>query len=175
MKMTNTEKMFIIGEIVNTHGVKGEVRIKQITDFIERFAEGATVYLQDKSEQFVPLTIDMSRQHKNLLLVRFEQYKTLDEVEPLKGLTLHIKEEQLTELGPNEYYYHEIIGCSVHSTENEKIGVVDSILAPGANDVWVVKDDRGKEYLIPYIADVVKEVDIERKQIIIKLMEGLLD
>lgn len=175
MNMINPENMFLIGEIVNTHGVKGEVRIKQITDFIERFDEGSTVYLKDKSNELIPLTIEMSRLHKNLLLVRFEQYQTHDEVEQLKGLTLHITKEQQTELGSNEFYYHEIIGCTVHSTEDEVIGVVDHILAPGANDVWVVKNDAGKEYLIPYIADVVKEVDVENKRIIIEIMEGLLD
>lgn len=173
--MSQDEQMFIIGEIVNTHGVKGEVRIKQITHFIERFDEGSTVYLKDQSENFIPLTIESSRQHQHLLLVRFEQYDTLEEVEVLKGLTLHIKEEQLTELDPGEYYYHEIIGCTVYSTDDELIGIVDSILAPGANDVWVVKDEKDREYLIPYIADVVKKVDVEQKRIKIEVMEGLLD
>lgn len=173
--MRNEEKMYIIGEIVNTHGVKGEVRIKQITDFDERFDAGSTVYLKNKANEYSALTIATSRLHKNLFLVRFEQYSTLDEVEKLKGLSLYIKEDQLTELSPGEFYYHEIIGCTVYSTEDELIGKVDSILAPGANDVWVVKTEDGKEHLIPYIADVVKEVDVGNKRITIEIMEGLLD
>lgn len=173
--MNNEEKMFIIGKIVNTHGVKGEVRIKQITDFIERFDVGATVYLKNKTNDYIPLTVVTSRRHKNLLLVRFEQYTTLNEVESIKDFSLYIKEDQLTELNKGEFYYHEIIGCTVHSTEGELIGTVDSILAPGANDVWVVKTDEGKEHLIPYIADVVKQVDVPNKRITIEIMEGLLD
>lgn len=173
--MTKKQKMYLIGEIVNTHGVKGEVRIKQITDFIERFDVGATIYLKNKKAEYIPLTISASRRHKGLLLVRFEEYRTLNEVELLKGLSLYIKEEQQTELAANEYYYHEIIGCEVISTEDEQIGTIDSILAPGANDVWVVKNDSGKEHLIPYIPDVVKDVDIEKKRVIIEVMEGLLD
>lgn len=175
MKMANSENMFIIGEIVNTHGVKGEVRIKQITDFIERFNEGSTVYLKNKSDDIEPLTIESAREHKHLLLVRFIQYSSLDEAEQLKGLSLYIKAEQLSELGPNEYYYHEIIGCAVYSTEGELIGEIDSILSPGANDVWVVQNDTGKEFLIPYIADVVKLVDVKNKRVTIEIMEGLLE
>lgn len=173
--MKNEEKMFIIGEIVNTHGVKGEVRIKQITDFTERFDVGATVYLKNKTNDYIPLTVATSRLHKNLLLVRFDEYTTLDEVENLKGYSLYIKESQLTELDEGEFYYHEIIGCTVYSTEGELIGVVESILAPGANDVWVVQTDDGKEHLIPYIADVVKQVDVQNKRITIEIMEGLLE
>lgn len=177
MDMVSKDEMFIVGEIVNTHGVKGEVRVKQITDFVERFDEGNTIYLQTAEDQYLPLTIESSRFHKHLLLIRFKEYRTLDEAEELKGLTLHITKEQQMELAlaPNQYYYHEIIECKVYTTEGEEIGVVDHILAPGANDVWVVKTEEGKEHLIPYIPLVVKEVDIAAKKIIIEVMEGLLD
>lgn len=169
------DKLYVIGEIINTHGIKGEVKVKQITDFIERFSEGSTVYLKDQSNNIQTLTIETFRLHKHHILLRFKELNTLDEVEPLKGLTLYIKHEQLTELEPGEYYYHEIIGCTVQSTEGKKIGVVDSILAPGANDVWVVKNESGKEYLIPYIPLIVKQVDVNKKIVTIELMEGLLD
>lgn len=175
MQMIQNEKKFIIGEIVNTHGVKGEVRIKQITDFIERFDPGATVYLKDKANDYTPLIIATSRLHKNLILVKFEQYSTLEEAERLRGASLYIKEDQLTELAQGEFYYHEIIGCTVQSTTGDVIGIIDSILAPGANDVWVVKDKSGKEYLIPYIPDVVTAVDVKNKLVTIEVMEGLLE
>src|SRR5699024_3159331 len=125
--------------------------------------------------EYTPLTISASRRHKGLLLVRFEEYKTLNEVELFKAVSLDIKEEQQTELAAHEYYYHEIIGCEVISTEDEEIGTIDYTLAPGANDVWVVKNDAGKELLIPYIPDVVKDVDVEKKRVIIEVMEGLFD
>lgn len=173
--MTKEEKMFLIGKIINTHGLKGEVKVKQISDFDERFDPGEIVYVIDQNDGPIELTILSSRRHKNHLLLQFETYNTIESVERFKGLPLKIKEEQLTELEENEYYYYEIIGCLVETTEGEEIGIVDSILSPGANDVWVVKDKRGKEYLIPYIEDVVKQVHINEKRIIIELMEGLLD
>jgi len=167
--------MFTIGKIINTHGIKGEVKVKQITDFIERFNEGSIVYLIDQHDEAHQLEIDGSRTQKNLLLLHFTGYNTIEAVEPFKGLSLKIKENQLTDLEENEYYYYEIIGCSVYTMDGEEIGIIDSILSPGANDVWVIKDNQKKDILIPYIEEVVKIVDVENKRVIIEPMEGLLE
>ena len=96
-------------------------------------------------------------------------------METFKGCKLKISEAQLTELQQDEYYYHEIIGCEVFTTAGENIGKIKEILSPGANDVWVVKQPAGKDILIPYIDDVVTEVDVANKKIVVELMEGLLD
>lgn len=166
--------MFVIGKVLNTHGVKGEIKVKQITDFTERFAVGETVYYAE-SDTYTPLTICQSRTHKQAILLKFEELPTLDDVLFLKNQSLYITEAQQTPLEENAYYFHEIIGCTVTTTTGEVIGKVDTILTPGANDVWVVKSEQNKEYLIPYIEQVVKSVDIETKSIIIEVMEGLLD
>lgn len=167
--------MFIVGKIVNTHGLKGEVKVKRITDFEERFHVGSTVYIKNKDNEAIPLIIASFRTHKNHDLLQFEEYDSIEAVEPLKGATLYIKKEQLTPLEPGEFYFHEIIGCKMYTLDGEYIGEIESILTPGANDVWVVKNDSGKEILIPYIDDVVKEVNIEEKKVLIELMEGLID
>lgn len=167
--------MFTIGKVINTHGIKGEVKVKQISDFDDRFTIGATVYAVDKDQQSTALTIDGSRFQKDFRLLHFNGYDTIESVETLKGLTLKIKAEQLTELEENEYYYHEIIGCSVYTIDGEELGKIESILAPGANDVWVVKGEHQQEILIPYIEDVVKEVDVKNKLVKIELMEGLVE
>ncbi|GAT42148.1 16S rRNA processing protein RimM [Listeria monocytogenes] len=93
----------------------------------------------------------------------------------MKEGVLKIKEAQLTDLEENEFYFHEIIGCIVVTTDGEELGEITEILTPGANDVWVVKGSDKKEKLIPYIADVVKEININDKKITIEVMEGLLD
>ncbi|MGM8211777.1 ribosome maturation factor RimM [Virgibacillus sp. W0430] len=167
--------MFNIGKIVNTHGIKGEVKVKRITDFEERFSIGETVYVRDEKGNDMPLIIDGHRVHKQFDLLRFKEMDTINDVEKFKGSYLKVKEEQLKSLAENEYYYHEIIGCEVKTTTGEKLGIIESILSPGANDVWVVKQANGKEALIPYIADVVKQVNVDDKVVIIELMEGLLD
>lgn len=172
---SESKNMYLIGIIVNTHGMNGDVKIKQISDFDERFTVGSTVYVINHHNKEVPLVIEKSRRHKHNLLLKFKDHNTIQAAEQLKGLEIKIKHEQLTELEADEYYYHEIIGCHVQTATGEIIGIVDSILSPGANDVWIVKNKLGKEYLIPYIAEVVKEIDVANKLITINVMEGLLE
>ncbi len=86
-----------------------------------------------------------------------------------------MKEDQLGSLPEGEYYFHEIIGCTVVLADQQEIGVIKEILTPGANDVWVVKAKGGKEILIPYIEDIVLSVNVQEKKVIIQPMEGLLE
>ena len=173
--MNKVMELFKIGKIINTHGIKGEVKVQQHTDFMERFDKGNIVFIQKDGTDWKPLTIRSSRTHKNNILLQFESYETLHDVEPLKNELLYIKEEQLTPLEEDEFYYFEIIGLEVETTDGEYIGRIDHILSPGANDGWVVKTKNNKEILIPYIEPVVKEVHIEEKKVIIEPMEGLFD
>lgn len=166
--------MFNVGKIVNTHGIRGEVKVKRITDFEERFSIGETLYVR-KNEKMIPLVIESHRVHKGFDLLKFEGLDNINDVEGFKGLFLQINEEQQTELEENEYYYHEIIGCEVFDLSGERLGEIKEILAPGANDVWVLKRPGKKDAYIPYIEQVVKKVDVENKQIFIEPMEGLLD
>lgn len=105
----------------------------------------------------------------------FEGFTGIHQVERMKEGVLKIKETQLTNLEENEFYFHEIIGCTVVTTDGEELGEITEILTPGANDVWVVKGADKKEKLIPYIADVVKEINIDDQKITIEVMEGSLD
>ncbi|MDO6449662.1 ribosome maturation factor RimM [Oceanobacillus profundus] len=168
------ERMFNVGKIVNTHGIRGEVKVLRISDFEERFAPGEKLFVV-KDEQSIELEITAHRMHKGFDLLQFEGYTNINDVETFKGCKLKISEAQLTELQQDEYYYHEIIGCEVFTTAGENIGKIKEILSPGANDVWVVKQQAGKDILIPYIDDVVTEVDVANKKIVVELMEGLLD
>ncbi|RDW19465.1 ribosome maturation factor RimM [Oceanobacillus arenosus] len=170
-----TEKMFNIGKIINTHGIRGEVKVHRITDFEERFVVGEMVYLAKEDGIPLKLIIDGHRLHKGFDLIHFEGYNNINDVEHFKGSELQITEDQQKELDEHEYYYHEIIGCEVHTTSGDKLGVIKEILSPGANDVWVVKQEKGKDLLIPYIEEVVKEIEVEAKKIVIEPLEGLLD
>ncbi|HLS09487.1 ribosome maturation factor RimM [Lentibacillus sp.] len=168
-------KMFNVGKIVNTHGIKGEVKVQRMTDFDDRFDIGNKLILQKENGQALELEIDGHRIHKGFDLIHFKDFNNINDVEHFKGHDLKIREDQLTELDENEFYYHEIIGCAVYLTNGEKLGVIKEILAPGANDVWVVQQEKGKDVLVPYIEDVVKEVDVAAQTVIIEPMEGLLD
>lgn len=167
---------FNVGQLVNTHGVQGEVRVTPRTDFPEeRFTIGNELFLFMPDETTpIKLKISGVRRHKNFYLLTFENHFNLSHVEKYKTGMLKVSEDQLGELEENEYYYHEIIGCDVISLEGETIGTVTDILETGANDVWTVTPAKGKPHYIPYIEDIVKEIDIQNKKITIEVMEGLL-
>lgn len=162
-----------IGKIVNTHGIKGEIKVLSQSDFTdERFQKGQEVYVKNQKESKT-FKIASHRMHKNFHLLTFEGVHNINEIEYLKGSKIfQDQENEAIELEENEYYYSDIIGCSVF-IDDAPFGRITSIMETGANDVWVVKAD--KEYLIPYIEEVVKEIDIANKTIKIEPMEGLLD
>ncbi|SYX82773.1 ribosome maturation factor RimM [Paenibacillus alvei] len=170
------QRMFNVGKLVNTHGIRGEVKIIPTTDFPEeRFAQKSELVLQQpNSNNSVSVTVERSRLHKNMYIIKFVQFDNINEVEKYKGWMLKVSEEQLDELDEDEYYYHEIIGCKVVTDEGEDLGIIDEILSPGANDVWVVKPAKGKSILIPVIDDVVLTVDVQEKVVTVHIMEGLI-
>lgn len=167
-----------VGKIVNTHGLHGEVRVITTSDFAEeRYAKGSRLYFFTKDGTLSEtLIVKSHRRHKNFDLLSFEDHPSIHDVEKYKGGFLKVKGTDLHELAEGEYYYHEIIGCQVFTDEGVLLGEVKEILAPGANDVWVVHSlGSKKELLIPYIDEVVTEVDVPAKKITIRLIEGLIE
>lgn len=167
-------QMFDIGKIINTHGIRGEVKVYQVTDFAERFNVGEKLYAYQDEKPPIELVIKSQRMHKGYHLLTFEGFNSINDVETLKNANLKINQSQLGELKQDEYYYYEIIDSDVYTLDNDWVGVVTEIMAPGANDVFVVKRE-SKEILIPNIKDVVKNIDVDKKRVIIDPMEGLLD
>ncbi|CAM3080353.1 ribosome maturation factor RimM [Filibacter tadaridae] len=167
---------FNVGKIVNTHGIRGEVRVISRTHFPEeRYTVGNKLALfMPDSKTPIYLTVASHRQHKNFDLLTFDNHPNLNDVEKYRDGVLMVSEKDLGELEENEYYYHEIIGCTVLTTEGIDIGKVTEILETGANDVWTVTPEKGKPHLIPYTEEIVIEIDIDAKKIIIDPMEGLL-
>ncbi|APH68500.1 ribosome maturation factor RimM [Bacillus spizizenii] len=172
-----TKRWFNVGKIVNTHGIKGEVRVISKTDFAEeRYKPGNTLYLfMDGRNEPVEVTVNTHRLHKQFHLLQFKERQGLNEVEELKNAIIKVPEEDLGELNEGEFYFHEIIGCEVFTEDGELIGKIKEILTPGANDVWVIGRKGKKDALIPYIESVVKHIDVSEKKIEIELMEGLID
>ncbi|PHK50714.1 ribosome maturation factor RimM [Staphylococcus edaphicus] len=164
-----------IGKIVNTHGIKGEIKVKSNSDFTEtRFQPGEKVIIERKNTESLEFIIASYRMHKGLHMLTFEGIHNINDIEYLKGETImQDRDHEEIELGEHEFYYSDIIGCTVFDDKETPIGRVTEIFETGANDVWVVKGD--KEYLIPYIADVVKDIDVEGRRIVITPMEGLLE
>lgn len=109
-------------------------------------------------------------------MIQFKEITDIDQAEKLRGQILVVSEEDRGELPDGVYYYKDIFDCDVIDEETGKrIGKIVDIQSPGANDIWLVREDDGKEYWIPNIADVVKKVDVAAKKVYVELMEGLRD
>ncbi|MFK8197760.1 ribosome maturation factor RimM [Aerococcaceae bacterium zg-1292] len=172
------QHMYKIGRIVNTFGIRGQVKVIADTDFPEeRFKAGSSLYLLKDNQVIETLTVAAAQLHKGTYLVSFENYTNINQVEPFKNLWLAIDASQQQPLSEDEFYHHQIIGLNIVTTEGEVLGKVKEILSLGSNDVWVVKriQPNTKDALIPYIDDVVKSVDLANATATIELMEGLID
>jgi len=170
------ERWLNIGKIVNTHGVRGEVRVWPQTDFPEiRFKPGNSLWMvPPQAGEPVSVTVQSAREQKNVYILKLAGIDDRNGAEARKGWELKVPAEDRVPLQEGEYYVSDIIGCAVVTDEGETIGTVSDVLTPGANDVWVVRRPKGQDLLLPVIDDVVLEVDTAAKRIKVHLMEGLL-
>lgn len=169
-------KYLEVGKIVNTHGIKGEVRVQSVTDFPdERYAKGAELVIERGKNDFIPVVIASHRVHKSFDLLTFEGYPTINEVEQFKNSKLMVDESLIPALGENEYHVNQIIGSKVVDESNVEIGTLKEVLSLPANDVWVVERKGKKDLLLPYIEAVILDVNIEEQMIVAHVLEGLDD
>jgi len=166
--MINTE-LITVGKIVAPHGVRGDVRIVPLTDFPDRFYDLKTVLVEDVGQ----LKIEAVRQHKKFILIKFAERDSVSAAQLLRGKLLKIKREDVVKLPEGQYYIFDIIGLNVFTEEGTLLGSITDVLQPGSNDVYVVEQHDKKELLIPAIKEVVKKIDIEGKQMIVKLQEEM--
>ena len=163
-----------IGTIVNTHGIRGEVRVLVTTDFPEqRFKVGNKVYVATTPKTV--LTINSVRQHKGLTMLTFKDYTDINQVLPFKGKKLQVTEAALKPLEEGSYYYKDIIGLTVIDEHGQTLGKVSEILSPGPNDVWVIPRPGKSELLLPFLKSVVQTIDLEQKEAHVIVPEGLID
>jgi 16S rRNA processing protein RimM len=162
-----------IGQIVNTNGLKGVVKVNPFTDDISKFEELKYVYIQLKSE-LKKVKIEQVRYNKNQVLLKLEGIDSIEEAEKYRNFYLKTEKESQEDLGEDTYYIVDLIGIDVYSDKNEYLGKIEDVFPTGSNDVYVVKDNLGKQILIPAIADVVKKVDLKNKKMIINLIPGLV-
>ena len=162
-----------IGQIVNTNGLKGVVKVNPFTDDISKFEDLKYVYIQLKNE-LKKVKIEQVRYNKNQVLLKLEGIDSIEEAEKYRNFYLKTEKESQEDLGEDTYYIVDLIGLDVYSDKNEYLGKIEDVFPTGSNDVYVVKDNLGKQILIPAIADVVKKVDLNNGKMIINLIPGLL-
>ena len=166
------QEYFEVGQIVNTFGIKGQLKVKPFTDDMERFEELKTVYICKKNE-IKKVEIEDVKYNKQCVLLKVKGIEDLTEAEKYKGLFLKIDRKDAKKLPKDTYFIADILGLEVYTDEGELLGKVDDIFPTGANDVYVVKDELGKQILLPSIPEVLKEIDLEKGKVIVHLIEGL--
>lgn len=168
------EKSYIqIGKIINTHGIRGEIKVYPLTNFPERFKALKEIVLISP-EKPKRLLIERVRFQNTNIILKLKEYNSISEVEKLKGLALAIPEEKLWPLKEDEYYHFQILGLKVHTTDGLFLGIIKDIFSTGGSDVYSVKME-DKEYLIPAIKEIIKEINLETGKMIICAREGLLN
>lgn len=168
------EDLLRVGVIANTHGIRGEVKVFPTTDEKERFKDLKKVILDMGKEQKV-LEIQSVRFFKNLVILKFKGIDNINDIEMCKGKDLLVTREDAVPLEEGEYFIADLLDLDVYSDEDEKIGVLYDVMQTGANDVYVVKTEEGKEILLPAIDECILDIDLEESRMIVHIMEGLLD
>ena len=168
------EQLLRVGVISNTHGIRGEVKVFPTTDEPTRF-EGLKEVILDTGKEQLPLHISNVKYFKQFVILKFKEYNNINDIERYKGKDLYVTRKNAVPLEEGEYYIADLIGCKVITDEGNDLGELVDVLETGANDVYNVKTNEGKELLLPYIEDCIKEIDIEKKEIIAHIMPGLLD
>ena len=166
------QKRLEVGQIVNTFGIKGEVKVNPFTDDINRFDDLKKVYVKTRKESKL-YKVENVRYHKNMVLVKLEGINNPEDAELLKNSFLEIDREDAIPLEEGQYFIVDLIGLDVYTDEGNLLGKVDDIYNTGANDIYVVKDELGKQILLPGIKEVIKEVKLEDR-IIVHLIPGLI-
>ncbi len=162
-----------IGKIVNTHGIKGELKIYPLTDNIYRFDHLKTAFL---GEEKIKVEIQNVKYHKNFAILKFKEFNDINEVLHFKEEFIYVDMDGRVDLPEKHYFIFDIIGCKVYDTSNILIGTVIEVIQSAGNDVYVVKDMRDqKEYLIPAVKEFFVLIDVANKKIIIDPIEGMIE
>ena len=162
-----------IGQIVNTFGIKGFVKVNPWVNDVTRFDDLKKVYIKIRKE-LKELEIEEVKYHKNQVLLKFKGVETVEQAEILRNAIIEIDRKDAIPLEEGEYFIADLLESEVYTDEGEKLGILEDIFNTGSNDIYVVKNELGKSILLPRIKEVFKEIDVENKKIIVHLIEGLI-
>jgi 16S rRNA processing protein RimM len=164
----------VVGRLGRPHGVHGEISVEVRTDDPEnRFAIGAKITVKENNQK---LTIAATRWHLSRLLIKFEEIQDRTEVDAVRGKLLVVEvDPTAATLGNNEFYEFQLIDLEVFNQNNEKLGTVKEVLPGNAQALIVVKTPENKEVMVPFVNQLVPEVDIKNKRIVMNPPSGLFD
>jgi 16S rRNA processing protein RimM len=166
----------VLGEILRPHGIRGELRVRLLTDYPERIAKLKTVYLADKPEPsaVTPYAVQGMRMNGDYGLLRLGGIESREDGDRLRGLYVLVDMAHAVPLEAGEFYLYQLIGLRVETEAGETLGTLVEVLETGANDVYIVDSPRYGEVLIPVIPDAIIKTDVQAGVVVVRLPEGLL-
>ncbi|KXG79012.1 ribosome maturation factor RimM [Thermotalea metallivorans] len=169
------EKLLKVGQIVNTQGIRGEVRVYPLTDYKERFEELEWVYMDANTKE--KFFIERVRYKNNLVILKLKGIDDINVAEKYKNKYITISRENARKLPEDTYFITDLVGLKVYSEENELIGIMKNVIQSAGNDIYEVVSDKDpkKTILIPAVGEFIKEVNLDKGMIIVKIIEGLIE
>ena len=169
-----TKGNVIVGKIVRSHGLSGDLKVQPLTDNPDRFGPGKKVLVQFRDQEF-EVVVDRVRPLRDHLLIAFTEYGSRSQVEPWVGGWILVPEDELPDLPDGQYYHFQIVGMQVFDQESgEPLGEIAEILSTGSNDVYVVRSG-DKERLIPATQEIIQEIDIRQNRMMVSRVEDLIE
>lgn len=167
------EDMLQVGVITQTHSVRGEVKVFPTTDDVNRFKKLKQVIL-DTGKETMPLEIQSVKFFKQFVILKFKGIDNINDIEKYKRCSLYVTREHAVALEEDEYFIADMIGMEVCTEDGNIFGTLKDVIETGANDVYVIENAEHGEVLVPAIKECIRSVDIEKGQMMIHLMDGLI-
>ncbi len=172
MERSNSDKLVAIGRVIKARGIRGELKVKLLSDFPERFKELRCVKLELKNGEIKSFKIEKTRIAGHFVIVKLNGIENRDTAETLRGLYLSVPMDEAVPLEKNSFYIFELENMEVFESDGRKIGSVIGVEQYPANDVLVVGTET-EDLMIPAVKEFVKKIDVDKRQIIVGLPEGL--
>ena len=167
------QEYFEIGQIVNHFGIKGMVKVNPFTDDISQFEKLKSILLV-KDGKLSEVEIEETKYSKNQVLLKLKGIDTVEEAEKYRGCYLKIARSNSKKLPKDTYFIADLLGFTVYTDENILLGKVEDIYNSGANDIYVIKSEDGKQILLPGTKEVIKQIDLEQERITVHIIKGLI-
>ena len=163
-----------VGAVTSTHGLAGEVKVFPTTDDPKRFKKLKQVLL-DTGKDMLPLGVEHVKFFKNMVILKFKGYDRIEDIMGFKGKNLYVTRENAVRLKKDEYFIADLIGMKVYTEDEAYLGELTEVITTGANDVYTVHMENGKDVLIPAIGQCILNVDVEHETMQVHMLEGLLE
>jgi 16S rRNA processing protein RimM len=171
MRFPYWDTLVTIGKCIKPHGLNGELRVKAITDFPERFEQTENVFAHQQKDPVRPLSIVGVRENHGGFLIKFAGVDSLEEAEKLRGFFLSVPDDELVELEEDEYWHWQLEGLKAVSPEGREIGVLSEVVESPAHDLYLIQTPDGQTHWVPAVRQYVPEIDLEKKQVVVILPE----